>query len=387
MKAGLSFLLFLLLLLLLLLLLISWKVSIHQTTSLTSWRVGLGVIFFSGFALLVSYFQLSVIIVISLLPIVALCTFSLIRVVLGGLLSTMKRRKSDTSMKRYRLVAMPISHFSEKARWCMDLIGAPYDEMNVGGILSLFFRSRTVPWLVDFQSNSVIGNSDEILMYLSAVYVPTLSGTQKNQAQQLFFRNEETMSWEDDFNKFGHAIQGWAYHYLLDPKVSSEYTLRAWGAFDSKVSILERVFLRWTHPFFRQFLTVGLALQDPLALASREKTILSLFDRVDQHFEMNPSSLYLVADHLSYVDVVFCSLAAPLLFFTLICPSPSQVNQRSFYAKNRFSSCVITSQADYHELQRGYPKELVEFEKNLLARPSGRYIVRMYQELRWKVFK
>jgi glutathione S-transferase len=375
----------LLALLLLLLVLISWKVSTHQTTSLTSWRVGLSVIIFSGYALLVSSFQLSVVLVTILLPIVTLLTYILIRILLSTFPSTMNSPNSLST--RYRLVAMPISHFSEKARWCMDLIGVPYEEMNVGGLLSLFFRNRTVPWLVDFQSNSTIGNSDEILMYLSAVYVPTLSGTQKSQAQSLLLRNEETIRWEKELNKFGHAIQGWAYHYLLDPKISAEYTLRAWGALDPHVSTFERLFLRLVHPIFRKFLTVGLSLQDPVKQASREKTIFSLLEMIDQHFEKNPTARYLMGDHLSYVDIVFCSLAAPLLFFTLVCPSPSQPNQRSFYAKNRFSSFVITSQAKYQDLQNGYPKELVEFETNVLSRPCGGYLVRMYQETRWEVFE
>lgn len=360
----------------------------RQTTSISSWRVGIAVIIFCGYSILISAFHVPLWIVIVTLPVVISLIFLILRVLLASFPSTMhstnapESSKNDNGLKRYRFVAMPISHFCEKARWCMDLIDVPYEELNVGGILSLFFRSRTVPWLVDYSSNSLIGNSDEILMYLSAVHVPILKGSKKHLAQQLFLRNEETIAWEDELNRFGHAFQGWAYHYLLHPRVISDYTLRAWGGYESKVSFVERWFLYFIHPFFRKFLTVGLALQDPVAQEKRHKIILALLEKVDVYFQENPSNSYLTGDHLSYIDITFCSLAAPLLYFTLVTSST-----KSLYAKNRFSSFVIQNPEYYQELKKNYPLELIEFEKNLLSRPCGKYIKRMYEEHRWQVFQ
>lgn len=363
-------------------------ITTTQTTSITSWRVGISVLIFCEYSLLISAFHIPLWIVILTLPVVISLIFLTLRIILATFPSTMhstnapNSEKSSDSIKRYRFVAMPISHFCEKVRWCMDLIGVPYEEANVGGILSLFFRSRTVPWLVDSKSNSLIGNSDEILMYLSAVHVPTLKGSHKQLAQQLLLRNEETIAWEAELNRFGHAFQGWAYHYLLDPRVSSDFTLRAWGGFEPRVSFIERWFLYFVHPFFRKFLTVGLALQDPVAQEKRHRIILQFLEKIDHHFQQNPSALYITGDHLSYIDITICSLAAPLLYFTLV----TSRNQ-SLYAKNLFSSFVIQNPTRYEEMKRNYPQELVQFEENLLSRPCGKYIRRMYEENRWKVFQ
>ena len=65
---------------------------------------------------------------------------------------------------RFRLVAMPINHFGERIRWALDLIGAPYEECTVGGLISAFLRGRSVPQLIDRKSCSMIGNSDECLV-------------------------------------------------------------------------------------------------------------------------------------------------------------------------------------------------------------------------------
>ena len=64
---------------------------------------------------------------------------------------------------RFLLVAMPINHFGERVRWALDLIGAPYEEYTVGGLISAFLRGRSVPQLIDRKTCSLIGNSDECL--------------------------------------------------------------------------------------------------------------------------------------------------------------------------------------------------------------------------------
>jgi glutathione S-transferase len=368
---------------------ISYIVTKRYTTSVTGWRVAISMIIFGTFSLISNIGKYSFMKTLLWLPLVALISYLVIRILSGIFPSTFHAaRFTDLTKypKRYRLVAMPINHFGEKVRWCMDLIGLPYEEMDVGGVMSITLRNRTVPWLVDFQSNSVIGNSDEILMYLSAVYVPTLCGSHQVLAQQLLARNEMTIAWEDELNRFGHAIQGWAYFYILgNVNISAEFTLRAWGAYEPKVSFLERWLLQISHPVIRYSLIFFLRLNDPAAHKARQEIINSLLEKVDSHFEKNPSSLYLTGDQISYVDIIFCSLTAPLLFFTLIAPPPT--SHKSFYAKNRFSSFVISNPTEYQDMQSKYPKELLEFEKSLLSRPCGKYVVRMYLENRWKVFQ
>ena len=75
----------------------------------------------------------------------------------------MESLMGSPDLPQYALVAMPINHFGERIRWALDLIGAPYEEFTVAGLLSVFLRGRSVPYLIDRKSNSMIGNSDECL--------------------------------------------------------------------------------------------------------------------------------------------------------------------------------------------------------------------------------
>jgi len=49
---------------------------------------------------------------------------------------------------RFQLVAMPVNHYGEKLRWCLDLVGAPYEESTVGGLISAFGRGRSHLWKI-----------------------------------------------------------------------------------------------------------------------------------------------------------------------------------------------------------------------------------------------
>jgi hypothetical protein len=68
------------------------------------------------------------------------------------------------------------------------------------------------------------------------------------------------ITWEAALNVFGHCIQGFAYYYLLDHTVSSKFALCAWGAYDPKISCLERTCLVWGFPLLKlQMRTVALS--------------------------------------------------------------------------------------------------------------------------------
>ncbi|MEM1182916.1 MAG: hypothetical protein AAGM22_31520, partial [Acidobacteriota bacterium] len=117
---------------------------------------------------------------------------------------------------RFHLVSHPINHFGEKVRWVLDLLEAPYEETDVGAILVVLLRGRSVPWLVDRQSHSIVGNSDEIVAFAGAVVAPTIADPLKRRAAEtLCRRTAETMRWEADLNALGHALQGFAYGIAL----------------------------------------------------------------------------------------------------------------------------------------------------------------------------
>ena len=81
-------------------------------------------------------------------------------------------------------------------------------------------------------------------------------------------------------------------------------------------------------------------------------------------------SKHLLGDHISYVDITFCSLLAPMLCSRLLGA------KKSLYAAGRFSSFDGSASV--------FPQELLEEEEALFARPSGKYIFDMYENWRKK---
>jgi hypothetical protein len=65
------------------------------------------------------------------------------------------------------------SHFVEKVRWSMDLLGVDYVEQTSGATLGAFYAGRSVPQLKVRTGivRSVIGDSPDILRYLYGRYV------------------------------------------------------------------------------------------------------------------------------------------------------------------------------------------------------------------------
>uniref|UniRef100_A0A0G4HSB1 Uncharacterized protein n=1 Tax=Chromera velia CCMP2878 TaxID=1169474 RepID=A0A0G4HSB1_9ALVE len=192
--------------------------------TLVSSRAALAVAAVFGiFSVLVAHFALGVLSTLALLPTALFFAFVAARID-RGLPATLRgvphsgeaseeRQQRTTGVKkprrpRFDLVAMPINHYGEKLRWCMDLIKVPYRGHTTAGLLSAYFRGRSVPWLVDRWSCSLIGNSDEAIWFLNAVHVPSLQGPEREKAAKLLQRTETTMAWEQKLNDLGHAVQG-----------------------------------------------------------------------------------------------------------------------------------------------------------------------------------
>jgi len=171
---------------------------------------------------------------------------------------------------------------------------------------------------------------------------------------------------EAALNVFGHCIQGFAYYYLLDHTVSSKFALCAWGAYDPKISCLERTCLVWGFPLLKLQMRTVFALANAEKQAERLRALVAMFDRVDAALA-NSGGPYIFGKFMSYVDVTFCALAAPLLGRTIVFTKPSQ------YANGRFRSFA---DADF----TGYPVKLVELEALLSKRPCGELVVRMYAD-------
>jgi hypothetical protein len=189
-------------------------------STVTGWRGVVITCVFIDFSLFVSHYRLSVAATLMSSLFAIFASWLVVRVIIL-IPDTFKTKNSHFVPefldakdfapldRKYQLIAMPINHFGEKVRWCLDLVGADYEEITVGGILSATFRGRSVPWLVDKKACTHIGNSDEILFYLSAVHVPTITDPIKREKCKKFFeRTAITMEWEVELNAVGHAVQG-----------------------------------------------------------------------------------------------------------------------------------------------------------------------------------
>ena len=341
----------------------------RTSSALTSFQATLVVASLAGFSILVAYLQLSWLQTVFLLPAPVLLSYLVVRVAVG-MPATIKGNALPERYagRRYQLVAMPVNHFGERLRWCMDLIGAEYEETTVGGILSIMLRGRTVPWLVDRQSCSLIGNSDEAIWYLSAVHVPCMTRQGREQAQRLLRRDADTIAWERRLNILGHAIQGWAYYYLLAPRAKPEHSLRLWGGMEPRVPALHRWTLRLGYPVFKALMRRAFNLSDVAAHETRGRIIRSMLDDVDARLQASDGE-HILGANLSYVDVGFCALMGPLL----------PKNVLPHWANGRFDSFTPLSDGDW-------PDELAQFEQELLARPSGQYVKRMFEQWRSKTF-
>ncbi len=195
---------------------------------------------------------------------------------------------------------MPITHFGEKVRWSLDLLGVPYDEQVNGGLLSLLLTGRSVPYLTDRKSCSSIGNSDDILRFVGAVVDLSPDG------KRFLERTPAAREWEEALNEFGHAIQGYCYRFPLaaDPLGGRALVLPAWGAFEPRVSWVARYALRLGYPLFRFILVKAFHLHSKTANERRNTIIRTMLARVDVQLA---KTAYLTGDSLSYVDVTFCS--------------------------------------------------------------------------------
>lgn len=335
----------------------------RSSTAITSRPTGLGCVVLSLYSLLVSYRRYSVTDTLATIPVALLLAYVVIRIDRGmprtlrgaGAGGGRKRRKVATKKPRFQLVLHPINHFGEKLRWILDLVGAEYEETNVGAIFLFLLRGRSVPWLVDRYSHSIIGNSDEAVAYVGAVVSPE---------NALCHRTKETVEWESALNRLGHAIQGFAYSYVLEMK-SSEMSLTAWGAYETEfVPWIDRTTLKLSYPLLRRVMMYVMRTD---SMKEKYRSIIEEF--LDQTDAILSRSEFLVSSRLTYVDIAMASLLAPLMPDTICFAKP-----KSKYAGGRFAS--------FSQMQSPPPPPLADFERKLLDRPTGKAVVRLYDKLR-----
>ena len=109
-----------------------------------------------------------------------------------------RRRKKDS---RVILNTLPISHYVEKVRWCLDKSGLKYEEEKDIGIFWVMTTGRTVPTLNVPGKDINISNSSDILRYLYG----HIKGQDEKKANFLE-PTPESVQLEEKLDQLGHHL-------------------------------------------------------------------------------------------------------------------------------------------------------------------------------------
>jgi glutathione S-transferase len=247
-----------------------------------------------------------------------------------------------------RLITIPFSHFSEKARWALDRAGLPYREEAHLPVFNIPAArragGRTVPILVT--DEGTFTDSTDILGYVDRKAPADrkmwpLDETERKQAHDL----------EDFFDRgLGKAARIYAYHHLLP---ESAHLARVLG---EKLSTVDRVVLRTSMPVLVPLIKKNYKVT-PENAARALDTIHEAFDRADA--ALAEGGIYLVGDKLSGADITFAALSAPVL------------NPPGHPAY----------EVEMHRLPLAMQPEI----KRLRSRPAGQHVLRLYAKERLSV--
>ena len=154
------------------------------------------------------------------------------------------------------LATISASHFVEKLRWCLDLLGVDYVEQVTGATLGVFFRGRSVPQLKIRTGivRSVIGDSPDILRYLYGRYLhvdPDRAAFLEPTADRVEF--------EKGLDTYGRCLQVWIYYHLLEDR---DLTLHAWGADSPATPAWQRGALRALFPILARLIRLSFKIND-----------------------------------------------------------------------------------------------------------------------------
>lgn len=199
------------------------------------------------------------------------------------------------------LVAIPISHYCEKARWALERAEIDYvEERHLQGFHHFYAKRRggdfTTPVLVFPDSRSAIGQSSAILKWVD---------TQLPEEQRLYpadtaSRVRATEHWLD--TTLGPDGRGWLYGEILDDmELIEEYGLTGIPEF-------ERRAFRAVIKAFKPYLAARLRVQGTHA---DKQSVRDVYDEIADR--ISDGRRYLLGDRFTAADLTFAALSAPVV--------------------------------------------------------------------------
>jgi glutathione S-transferase len=245
-----------------------------------------------------------------------------------------------------RLIAIPISHYCEKARWALDRAEVPYVQQGVAQLLHRAVLARvkggkTTPVLVT-AAGEVIRGSEPILRYADEQLPPERRLRPRETALR-----ERADAWVDRLDRdYGPPVRVWSYQDLgFDPKLAFRYGIHG-------LSPLHAGFLLLGYPVVKSVVGRYLGVDAARSQAALD-VVWRFFDEVARAVE---GGGYLVGDRLTSADLTFSALSAPaVLPRNYGHPLPS-----------------------LHELSPEIAQKVRAFRDH----PAGRFALRLYQHER-----
>lgn len=239
------------------------------------------------------------------------------------------------------LYQFPLSHYCEKARWLLDFKGLDYSVKNLfPGAHRPFTlwraRSHTVPMLRDQQE--WIADSSDIAFYLDAKYLlkPLLSSQPALRSKAVEI--------EELADKAGVHVRRWAYSQILEGEAVMNVMLDDYA--------YAKPLKKYIAPVMRKGISQLYQVNSEKAAMSLTK-MMDTIDYLEEILQLN-GGRYFVGQNLGLADITVASLFAPLL---------------------------ALPDTPWESIKPN--TELLQHVHNqLLARPFGQWIVRIYAEER-----
>lgn len=199
------------------------------------------------------------------------------------------------------LVAIPISHYCEKARWALERADIDYVEERHLQVFHHYYAKRrggdwTTPVLVFSDGSPSIGQSNEILKWVDGQVGADLSLYPDDIAPRV----RSTERWLDA--TLGPDGRGWIYgHLLQDVDLIEKYGLNGINDFESRL-------FRSVFRAFRPYLKARLRVQ------GTRPDLQSINDALDDiAARLEDGRPYLLGDRFTAADLTFAALSAPLV--------------------------------------------------------------------------
>ena len=204
--------------------------------------------------------------------------------------------------KPFRLITIPVSHYSEKVRWALKKLKMAYVEephmppfhrfatTSVGG--------KTTPVLIT--ETNTFTDSTDILRYLDTI---APSNAKLYPTDMNLRREVEKL--EDLFNQhLGPATRRWGYFYIMNDYKEIQ---RIWC---QGVPFIERIFFPVVFPVMRKIVQKTFNITPETSVQAYQE-IQGIFATVSEL--LADGRTYLVGDNFSAADLTFAALAAPVL--------------------------------------------------------------------------